>query len=237
MNDFIKGPLNKGLFFILTIAIIQTLSGKAFANSDFKSSFSAAFDTEMVEIWGAGVASVLIARSYDDVIRVNHGHHQIMSEKQADTGDFLGTGIPGLVIAGTQFFVDNTEGKKHFWSLFNTNLATYIGKYSFGRKRPGESPDHRSFPSGHTSTTFATATSLSYSYGLKAALPAYLAAVFTGASRIADDAHWFSDVVGGAFVGYIFARSAHVSLGVQSQSVVLPIYEKGLVGVSVVSHF
>jgi membrane-associated phospholipid phosphatase len=81
-------------------------------------------------------------------------------------------------------------------------------KYSFGRQRPGNSDSHQSFPSGHTSVSFATATSLTYAYGWKAAVIAYPVAVLVGLSRLSDDAHWASDVVGGAFVGFIMARAS-----------------------------
>ena len=84
-------------------------------------------------------------------------------------------------------------------------------KYSFGRQRPGNSASYQSFPSGHTAVAFATATNLSYSYGWRAAAVSFPIALFVGASRLADDMHWGSDVVAGAFIGFIIARACSES--------------------------
>ena len=55
---------------------------------------------------------------------------------------------------------------------------------------------------------------MTYAYGWKAAIVAYPLATFVGLSRLADDNHWGSDVVGGAFLGFILARAS--SYDVQS---------------------
>jgi len=74
------------------------------------------------------------------------------------------------------------------------------------RTRPnGE--NNQSFPSGHTSNAFALATVAERHYGWKVGLPAYLLAGAIGASRMKQDAHYFSDVVAGATLGYIVGRT------------------------------
>ncbi len=74
------------------------------------------------------------------------------------------------------------------------------------RERPnGE--DHQSFPSGHTSNAFAMAAVAERHYGWKVGLPSYLLAGLMGLSRIEQDKHWLSDVVGGATLGYIAGRT------------------------------
>ena len=88
---------------------------------------------------------------------------------------------------------------------------TYALKYAVGRTRPNG--DVRSFPSGHTSATFATATVLQRHYGWKAGLPFYALGAFTGASRIADDKHWTSDVIMGAVVGVTAGRAVTMRMG------------------------
>jgi membrane-associated phospholipid phosphatase len=52
---------------------------------------------------------------------------------------------------------------------------------------------------------FTLAGSLTYSYGWKAAVPAYTAATVTALSRIKENKHWLSDVVAGAFLGTYWA--------------------------------
>ncbi len=91
-------------------------------------------------------------------------------------------------------------------------------KYSINRERPfttysfiekvtdGGSP---SFPSGHTSEAFSTATSLSIAFPKWYVIaPAYLWACSVGYSRMDLGVHYPSDVLVGAIVG---AGSAYVS--------------------------
>jgi membrane-associated phospholipid phosphatase len=88
---------------------------------------------------------------------------------------------------------------------------TYAIKYTVGRTRPNGDP--RSFPSGHTSASFATATVLQRHYGWKVGLPFYALGAYTAASRIADDKHWTSDVVMGAVVGITAGRAVTMRMG------------------------
>ena len=87
---------------------------------------------------------------------------------------------------------------------------TYALKYAVDRTRPNG--DARSFPSGHTSSAFATAMVLQQHYGWKLGVPCFAAAAYTSASRVVDDKHWASDVVFGAFLGMVSARTVTVSL-------------------------
>jgi membrane-associated phospholipid phosphatase len=57
------------------------------------------------------------------------------------------------------------------------------------------------FPSGHASTTFATAAVLERHLGVRAAWPTMLIASYVAASRLHDNRHYLSDVVFGAALG------------------------------------
>jgi hypothetical protein len=87
------------------------------------------------------------------------------------------------------------------------NLAyTELVKVAVGRERPnGE--NNKSFPSGHTSNSFTMAAVAERHYGWKIGVPAYALATAVGLSRIQQDKHYLSDVVGGATLGYIVGRT------------------------------
>jgi len=99
---------------------------------------------------------------------------------------------------------------------------TYVIKYAVDRTRPNGDP--RSFPSGHASATFATATVLQQHYGWKLGVPMYLLSTYTACERVTENKHWASDVAFGAVVGIISGRTVTVHvrrarLNVQPQRV------------------
>jgi membrane-associated phospholipid phosphatase len=74
-------------------------------------------------------------------------------------------------------------------------------KYAFIVKRYDESGGH-SFPSGHTSAAFCTATSLALRYRKWYVIsPAYIFAASVGWARMYQGVHYPSDVLAGAIVG------------------------------------
>lgn len=79
-------------------------------------------------------------------------------------------------------------------------------KFAFSRERPDR--EARSFPSGHASAAFATATVLQRHLGRKAAIPAYAVAVYTSTSRLQANSHYASDLVFGAALGMAIAQTA-----------------------------
>jgi membrane-associated phospholipid phosphatase len=85
-------------------------------------------------------------------------------------------------------------------------------KFTVRRTRPDES-SRTSFPSGHTSGAFATATVLKRRYGWKAGIPAYGAASFISLSRLNENKHYLSDIVFGAAVGFMAGRTVTIDRG------------------------
>lgn len=85
-------------------------------------------------------------------------------------------------------------------SIGGTMLITQGLKEVFPSRRPDGSDD-KSFPSGHTSTSFAAAATLHNRYGWEAGLPAYVVASFVGLSRVEAKRHRIGDVLVGAAIG------------------------------------
>jgi membrane-associated phospholipid phosphatase len=68
-----------------------------------------------------------------------------------------------------------------------------------------------SFPSGHTTVSFASADVLQRTFGWKVGVPAYAVASYVAASRIQSRRHFLSDVVFGAALGTVAGRTVPVS--------------------------
>lgn len=87
------------------------------------------------------------------------------------------------------------------------NAAIVNGiKYTVCRPRPDGSA-RNSFPSGHTTTAFMTATMLHKEYGETVSpwigMAGYAMATTVGISRLCNDRHWLSDVLAGAGIGIL----------------------------------
>jgi membrane-associated phospholipid phosphatase len=187
-------------FFCGPFSLAQSAS--LFDNSyDWQDPLKQATSPKAVPFWLTMAASSLIVYPSDETLRDRHKNYQQMSKDTERIGDLLGTGLPGLLIVGLQSHYDIDEARPHLAAITYTAGATYLFKTLFARERPGGNRSNQSFPSGHTSTVFATATSLTMSYGWKAAVVAYPLAAFTGLSRMASDSHFASDVVAGALLG------------------------------------
>jgi membrane-associated phospholipid phosphatase len=106
-------------------------------------------------------------------------------------------------------------------SLLINSIVTDQLKVSFQRHRPNSGDPYnsldwrkgpklnKSFPSAHTSNAFTTATVFATQYKTTKWVPpvAYTLASLVGLSRIYDNAHWASDVLAGAAVGFLSAKA------------------------------
>lgn len=85
-------------------------------------------------------------------------------------------------------------------SLGATRLVTGTLKPLIGEERPDGS-NNRSFPSGHTSMSFASAATLTKRNGWEFGVPAHLVAAFVGLARVKANKHYVHDVIAGAAIG------------------------------------
>lgn len=94
-------------------------------------------------------------------------------------------------------------------AIVASNLIVGGLKKATGKTRPNQSVNSHSFPSGHTNFAFTTATVLYEEYHAASPVFAYSGfaiAATTGGLRMANNAHWFSDVLVGAGIGILIAE-------------------------------
>lgn len=135
-------------------------------------------------------------------------------------GSFIGYGL---------IFEDKKAcevGKIGLESFVLTGAAVQLFKHLCGRERPSDAtrhggfwhgpfayfrksnegkglPSFDSFPSGHTTTAFAAATTLSDFYTDPwVSYVSYSLATIVGISRVMESTHWISDCFVGSFIGY-----------------------------------
>jgi membrane-associated phospholipid phosphatase len=89
-----------------------------------------------------------------------------------------------------------------------SETLTFVLKESIRRQRPDGT--NYSFPSGHATTAFASATVLQQHFGWKVGIPAYAVASYVAASRVQMKRHYLSDVAFGAALGIAAGRTVTV---------------------------
>lgn len=128
--------------------------------------------------------------------------------------DWVNVGVPVGLLAGGIIGNDKQMRQNALYvassSAVNA-LATMLIKKIVKRPRPFLAnvkiravyqPSHYSFPSGHTSTAFTTATALSQAYPKwYVVVPSYLWAGSVGFSRLYLGVHYPTDVAAGAVLG------------------------------------
>lgn len=116
------------------------------------------------------------------------------------TGDILLFVMP-ITAVGATLVIEDKEGTWQFLKGFALNeVTTYSLKFVINKERPDMSNNY-SFPSGHTSTTFQSASFIQKRYGWKYGIPAYVLASYTSFTRLKADKHDFIDVVAGGLIG------------------------------------
>ncbi|VFB13643.1 phosphoesterase PA-phosphatase related protein [Bacteroides heparinolyticus] len=131
------------------------------------------------------------------------------------TEPYIAVGVP-VVMAAVAWIRHDKELLKDAayigTSVVGAFAVTYGMKYLVGRERPYDKYPDRvhayshenspSFPSGHTATAFALATSLSLKYPKWYVIaPSAFWACSVGLSRMNEGVHYPSDVLAGAVVG------------------------------------
>jgi membrane-associated phospholipid phosphatase len=193
------------------------------------------FETKSWLIKASAIVGYAAATYYCYREEDNHLQKEMMEKQNGFTTHVnrvvspLGLGTTNwIALGGTAAYAyvsKNTRLQKtvYVWagSLIINDAVTNQLKISFQRHRPATGDRfntfdwragpriHKSLPSAHTSTAFATATVFATLYKEKrwVAPFAYGMAMMVGFSRLSDNAHWGSDVMAGAAVGYLSAKA------------------------------
>ena len=206
-------------FFMIALSFNHCFAGELTLKSlwydEFKPTITESFDTTGQIIVASSFTGYIAARQIDEeVYRDNlEEDGKFMDGDTAQLFGTIGNGSYGIGVGLLQYLLDKPNGIRHLKAITLTSATHFTMAFSFQRKRPnGELnflPFHSSFPSGHTSSAFATATSLTYAYGWWAAIPSYTLATAIAIARVNENVHWTSDVVTGAFLGIYWARAAY----------------------------
>jgi PAP2 superfamily len=207
---------------------------------DFKHVFTT---KENLYILGAGTGATLFATQFDQSIPNStfnsELHDGTTTDKFFDAGAVAGGGLVQFGFAFATFATGKISKDPGIESLGRdlvraqivTGGLTQALKFATQRTRPDGS-SATSFPSGHSSGTFATATVLQRHFGWKVGIPAYGLATYVAASRLSENRHYLSDVVFGATIGILVGRT--VTFGVaNSKFAISPMIVPGGAGVQI----
>lgn len=152
------------------------------------------------------------------------------------SGDVLAFVTPVASLA-TVLALQDWEGlKQGALSGVTTVGLTYALKYIVKKERPDRSDMH-SFPSMHTSVSFAGAAFIQRRYGWKWGIPAYVVSTYVGWSRVYGKKHDWWDVAAGAVIGagssYLFTRP----FAKEHNLTISPVAGNGACGIYLSMHF
>jgi len=199
----VKKSLFIYLLLLFELIASSDLYGQAISINQIKSGISYSINNNPSNlILIGGLLGSGISTKYDDKIQeVYQG--KILGKSAAKLGDYWG--IAGQFIILSRLKLGSDDFNYATSAIIANGLCTYGIKFITGRIRP-DGANRRSFPSGHTSSSFLAATIADDLYGSKIGVPAYLLAGLTGLSRIHDNKHYLSDVIFGASLGIALGK-------------------------------
>ena len=174
--------------------------------------------------FGGTVAALAVTHEADDDVRdhFTHGDAHALDGKDSHS---LDDALPAAaLVVGTWLLAglaDEPTGWRELGSMLESSAFTLVSsevlKFSLGRERPNETTDPDqwfsggdSFPSMHTGLAFAIGTVFAESgsddHRWLRRILGYGVAGATGYIRLDHNAHWATDVVAGAALGFSTAR-------------------------------
>jgi membrane-associated phospholipid phosphatase len=183
----------------------------------FKNLFLGLFSLCMLHIGQLKAQSAL--QRFDDRVLIDLSENRTPEKTDfflflSNHNDWVNVGVPVGLLAGG-IIADDKRMRQNALYVASSSavnvLFTMLIKKVVKRPRPFLAnvkiravyqPSHYSFPSGHTSTAFTTATALSQAYPKwYVIVPSYLWAGSVGYSRLYLGVHYPTDVAAGAVLG------------------------------------
>lgn len=104
---------------------------------------------------------------------------------------------------GTYAVIKNINPINFAVSFVAMATSVSIAKKIIGKERPN-GKDKKSFPSGHSATSFFTSGYIHKYHGFKYATPLYIASLFVSHTRVEINKHDYYDIFGGLIFGLFF---------------------------------
>jgi membrane-associated phospholipid phosphatase len=171
-------------------------------------------------LWIVGLGAGLALAAHPADTRVTHSaSSSSAADATFDSGQMIGGGMLQIGAAVGAYAIGRVGGNTRL-AMVGRDLVraqvldailTQGIKFAVQRQRPDGSS--YSFPSGHASTAFTTATVLQRYYGWKVGAPAFGLAAYVGANRLTENRHYLSDVAFGAAIGVLAGRTSTLHLG------------------------
>lgn len=182
------------------------------SGGDFKNFFSG--DTARTLAYTSIVA---IGSAPWDREGINNGFNIPTTLFQAGNviGSFAFQVAAGAATYGVGKVVHNQKGAEVGRDIVRAQILSQVMvqtlKFTVQRERPDGS-NSQSFPSGHSSSAFATAAVLHRHYGWKVGVPAYGLGSYVALARMSWNRHHATDVVMGAGFGIAAARTVTMTV-------------------------
>jgi membrane-associated phospholipid phosphatase len=173
-------------------------------------------------VWLGGTGALAFAVHAKDRTITQQASGSLGLETLLDTGASMGGGFIQVGGALGTYLVGRLANRPDIAGvgadlvraqIINVGLTQGV-KVAVNRERPDGS--RYSFPSGHSASSFATATVLERQFGWKVGIPAYAMATYVAGSRLSENKHYLSDVVFGAGIGIVSGRAVTVGRGSQT---------------------
>jgi hypothetical protein len=190
---------------------------------------------------------IQLNHSTKNEIKEDHPHFLTSADNYLQFSPAIAVlGLNALGIKGRNTLKD--ESMIYILSNIISTAFVFPIKKITKEERPDGSNNY-SFPSGHTSTAFASAEFLRYEY--KDVSPwygvaGYTAAAATGMLRMYNNKHWFGDVVAGAGFGIASTKLAYLIYPAIKKKIfkkksinalIMPYYQQKTAGLIMAYHF